>query len=182
MSVARLTEIEEKGLSFSGDAKIITTYKDNFTTSGKAFLFEKNFAIADDGSLYILIDYTTYSGDNVFILPPQFGATDGAVVVNVYRGTDYTGGTEFDAINPNTTVAKTTSATTLTYGATGTTKGTEVLNYLVGASSTPLFSGGGGASGASFFIRQTTSKTLVEVVNNSGSDIIFHYGQVLFEI
>ena len=164
----------------------ITTYKDDYTVSGDAFVFEKNFTIGTDpASLYILIDYTTYNpfGEGrVYALPPVFSSTAGAVKVNVYRDTNYTGGTKFDAVNPNTLHPKKTSDTTFTYGATGSDKGTTVLNYLIGSSATPLFSGGSSVSGSSFFIRPNTSKTLVEILNESGESITFHYGQVFFEI
>jgi len=150
-------------------------------------MFEKNFDIASAASLYVLFDYTSYvpiEGKKgiIHVLPPVFGTTAGAVAVNVYRGTNYTGGTEFDVINPNTTATKITSGTTLTFGATGDDKGTEVLNYLVGATATNQTSGGGSSTGVSFFIRPNTGKTLVEIINESGENVTFHYGQALFEI
>ena len=173
--------------SHSGTAIIHTPYADNSIVCGCGFIFEKNLDIASAASLYVLFDYSTYvpaAGKKgiIHVLPPVFGTTAGAVIVNVFRGTNYTGGTEIDIINPNTTATKTTSGTTLTYGATGSEKGTEVLNYLVGATATNQNSGGGSSTGVSFFIRPNTGKTLVEIVNESGENITFHYGQAMFEI
>lgn len=187
MSVARTTEILEKSLSYSDSAIVQTSYADDGVVRGVAFVFEKNFTIGVGATLYVLIDYSTYIATDyqaglVFIYPPSFGTSAGVVTVSVYRDTDYSGGTEFDAVNPNTTSVKTTSGTTFTTGATGTVKGTEVLSYLIGASSTNQSSGGGVQEGLSFFIRENTDKTLVEIVNESGEEIIFHYGQGLFEI
>ncbi len=187
MSTDRSTELLQKSMSFDETGHVTTTYADDYTIRGNAFVFEKNFTIASGGTLNILVDYSTYTPTAeqeglIFIYPPQFSTTAGAVMVNVYRGTNYSGGTEFDAINPNTTASKTTSGTTFTSGATGSTKGTEVLNYLVGASSTNQNSGGGSVSGLQYFIRPNTDKTLVEIVNNSGEEITFKYGQGLYEI
>lgn len=174
-------------LSVSGDALLTTSYADDGITSGKGYIFEKNFTIASGATLNIVYDYTTYTPSGtqfgqVYVMPPTFSTTAGPVTVSVYRGTDYAGGTEFDAINPNTTVANTTSETTFTYGATGTVKGTLVLDYLVGGASQGNQSASGATSGLAFFIRGTTQKTLFEIVNSSGSSITFHFGQVIYEI
>ena len=53
---------------------------------------------------------------------------------------------------------------------------------LVGGASQGNNSASGSATGLGFFIRPPTDKTLVEIVNNSGSDISFNYSQVLYEI
>ena len=187
MSVDRTTELIQKSMSNNETGLVTTSYADDGVVRGSSFVFEKNFTIANSGTLYILVDYSTYAPTSaqkglVFVYPPDFGTTAGTVVVNVYRGTNYAGGTEFDAINPNTTASKTTSGTTLTYRATGSKKGDVVLNYLVGSSSTNQNSGGGSNTGMQFFIRPNTDKTLVEIVNDSGEEITFHYGQGLFEI
>lgn len=176
-----------KQLSASGDALVSTSYADDGLTRGKAYLFEKNFAIGSGTTLNILFDYTTYTPSGtqigqVYVMPPTFSTTVGPVNVNIYRGTDYTGGTEFDAINPNTLVANTTSGTTLRTGPTGSVKGTLVLEYLIGGASQGNQSASGSSSGLAFFIRDNTSKTLIEIVNNSGSAITFHFGQVFYEI
>jgi hypothetical protein len=174
--------------SFSGDAVKITSYGDDFTVQGGAFTFEKNIAIASGATKYILFDYTTFTPDpntqigQVYVFPPQFSTTSGPVDVDVYRGTNYTGGTEFDAINPNTLAPKTTSETTLTLDPTGTVKGTLSLEYLVGTQGQGSASGGGSNNGLSFFIRGNVQKTLVEIVNRSGNAITFHYAQTFFEI
>lgn len=176
-----------KQLSASGDAIVVSTYADDGITKGKAYLFEKNFSISTGATLYILFNYTTYTPGpgqfgQVYVMPPAFATTSGPVAVNIYRGTDYSGGTEFDALNPNTTVANSKSETTLTTGATGTAKGTPVLEYLVGGASQGNQSASGASSGLAFFIRDTSTKTLIEIVNGSGSNITFHFGQVFYEI
>jgi hypothetical protein len=173
--------------SYSGDAVLTTTYADDFTTRGASFLFEKNITIASGGTALVLFDYTTYEPTKeqigqVFIFPPTFGTTAGPVKVNLYRDTNYTGGTEFNAVNPNTLVAKSTSGTTLTIGPTGTTKGTLAMEYLVGEQSHGNVSGGGSTAGLSFFVRDNTKKSLVEIVNLAGAEITFHYGQIFYEI
>lgn len=174
-------------LSASGDAIVATSYADDGITRGQAYLFEKNFAIGSGTTLNILFNYTTYtpSGSQIgqiYVMPPTFSTTAGPVTVNIYRGTDYTGGTEFDALNPNTLAPNTTSETTLTTGPTGSVKGTLVLEYLVGGASQGNQSASGSASGIAFFVRDNTTKTLIEIVNSSGSAITFHFGQVFYEI
>lgn len=173
--------------SFSGDAVLTTGYDDDSIVRGLGFTFEKNFSILSGATLNILVDYSAWAPEEdeyglIYILPPVFRTTAGPVIVNVYRGTDYTGGTEFDAINPNTTASKTTSGTTFTSGATGSTKGDIVLEYLVGGAGIGPANTAGSSTGLGFFIRTASDKTLVEVVNNSGNDITFNYSQLLFEI
>jgi hypothetical protein len=56
------------------------------------------------------------------------------------------------------------------------------MEYLVGGQAHGNNSAQGDATGISFFIRDNTKKSLVEIVNNSGSAITFHYGQMLYEI
>lgn len=173
--------------SFSGDGIVTTDYGNNAIVKGDGFTFEKLFTILSGATLYVLVDYTTYTpglnkSGNIFILPPVFRTTAGPAIVTVYRGTDYAGGTEFSAINPNTTAAKSTSGTTFTAGATGTTKGDVVLEYLVGGDSLGVNRAAGDATGLAFFVRNNTNKTLVEIDNQSGVDIQFTYSQLLFEV
>ncbi len=136
--------------------------------------------------LHILFDYSTYipgptDFGKVFILPPSFATTAGPVIVRLWRGSDYSGGTPFFAYNPNITAVKTQSATTLTVGPTGNNKGTVALEYLIGGDSQGNQAASGAATGLSFFIRSNSGKALVEIENLSGSAITFHYGQVLYE-
>ena len=173
--------------SFSGDALVTTTYRDDGITRGFGFVFEKNFSIGIGATLYVLFDYTTYTPSAsqaglIYIMPPSFSTTSGLVTVNLYRGTDYAGGTPFIAYNPNTTATKTQSATTLTSGATGVTKGTLALEFIVGGQAQGNQTAAGTSEGASFFIRRNNVKSLVEIVNSSGAAITFHYSQVLYEI
>ena len=173
--------------SFSSDAILATTYANDGIVRGLGFVYEKNFAIANGATLYVLHDYTGYvpaQGQlgQIYVMPPQFSCSKGPVLVSVYRGTNYTGGTPFTSLNANTTSPKTQSGTIHTSGATGTVKGTLVLEYLVGTDAQGGSADGGQAIGLEFFIRPNTGKTLVEIVNNSGSNITFHYAQVMYEI
>lgn len=174
--------------STSGDAVLTTGYADDFTTRGKSFLFEKNIAISSGGTAYVLFDYRTFSpapdeAGLVFIFPPSFATTAGPVTVKLYRDTGYSGGTPVTVLNPNTLVTKRLAGTTVAVSPTGSDKGTLAMEYLVGGGT-----GGVGNSmpgntvGLSFFIRNNTKKSLVEIVNGAGADITFHYGQILYEI
>ncbi len=179
--------LNPKQCSFSGDAVLTTNYGDDGIVQGKAFVFDRNFTIATSGTLYILLDYTTFKPNPyqyglIYVFPPIFTTSAGVVKVQVYRGTDYTGGTQILAHNPNTTAIKKTSSTTITSGATGTNKGDLVLEYLVGGDSQGNNSANGSASGLAFYIRGNTGKTLVEVVNLAGKEITFNNSQILYEI
>lgn len=170
--------------SKSGDAIKITTYADDFVSRGNAFLVEQNFEITAGSTINLLFDYTTYTNDerkgeigHVYILPPDLDATAGPCVLTLYRDTNYAGGTPIPLYNPNTLATKTQAETTLALNATGVSKGTAVLTYLVGGDKV-----GGHSEGLSFFIRDNKKKSLVEITNNSNQTVTFHYGQVLFEI
>jgi hypothetical protein len=171
--------------SKSGDAIKVTSYADDFVSRGNAFLMEKNFDIVAGATINLLFDYTTFVHDerkgeigHVYVLPPNFGATTGPVSIILYRDTNYTGGTPITLYNPNTLAAKLQSATTITQGATGVTKGTLTLQYLVGGDKGQS----GLSTGLSFFIRDNTKRSLVEITNHSNQTVTFHYGQLLFEI
>jgi len=181
------TLISKQHLSQSGDAVLITDYARDGVVAGKGFAFEKNFAIANAATLYILIDYTTFipASDEaglIFVMPPAFQTSAGPVTVTIFRGTNYTGGTEFDCINLNTLMEKSTSGTTFTTGATGSIEGSTVLEYLVGGLSQGNQSASGATSGISFFVRPNTAKTLIKIVNGAAADIVFHFAQVIYEI
>lgn len=180
--------LNPKQCSTSLDAVLTTTYADDYTTRGKSFLVEKNISILNGATAYMLIDYTTYipspgEAGLVFVFPPVFATTSGPVKINVYRETGYSGGTPFDVANPNTIAPKKVSGTTFTIGATGSNKGTIALEYVAGGGTGGVGNAmPGSTNGLSFFIRNNTKKTLVEIVNLANSDITFHYGQILYEI
>lgn len=172
-------------LSESEEGIISTTFADNYGVKGNGFTLQRNFSIAATvgTKLYILIDYTTYTKDDgfIFVLPPLFSASSGAVLVNIYRGTNYSGGTPIEVPSTNTIIANTLE-TTITKDPTGTILGTSVLEYLVGSSATNQTSGGSAIISGPPFIRNNTNVTLVEIINNSGEAITFNYSQVFYEI
>lgn len=178
------TLISKQHLSQSGDAVLITTYDGDATVAGSGFVMKKSFSMTNAQVLSFLIDYTTYhptpdQSGQVYVMPPAFKSTDGPVHVAIYRGTDYiAGATALHLYNPNTSHPKTESATQFTQGATGSNKGTVVLEYLIGGDG----ASGGDDGGGSFFIRPNTGKTLIEVTNSSGGNITFNWFQQLFEI
>lgn len=169
--------------SVSKDAVLTTTYNLDAIFKGVKFLVQKNFTIASSGTLNILIDFTTYPGRDrtVVIEPAKYCTSYGPVIVNIYRGTDYSGGTIIPAYNVNTIIGG-TSKTTVTYGATGSTKGTVTQEFLIGYGSTNQSSGGGTTASPDLIVRGNTSKTLIEVVNNSGNEITFNFLQEFYEI
>lgn len=177
-------KIHKSHLSYSENAVVHTNYADDGTVRGSGFVMKKNFTIPNGTSVYFLIDYTTYvpKGEQVgqvFVMPPAFTATDGPVYVVIYRGTDYVAGaTVLHLYNPNTMHEKTESATRFTQGATGSVKGTPVLEYTIGGDGNAA----GDAGGGSFFIRPNSGKTLVEVTNSASGPVVFNWFQEIFEI
>ena len=177
-----------QSFSYSGDAIKHTSYADDAITTGFGFLVEKNINIPASSTRYMLLDYTGYSPTEewqtgrVFIFPPTISVSKGALIVNVYRGTDYVGGDTFSCINPNTIASKSESGTVWTLDPTGSDRGILSLQYLIGVSGTNQSSGGGNAEGLSFFIRPNTGKTLVEMVSDETDPVTLNYGQLLFEI
>jgi hypothetical protein len=181
--------------SNAADGILTTDYANDYIARGYGFALEENFSISSGSTLYLLIDYSTYtdfsisSTDNiaearvgvVFVLPPRMATTAGPVQVNVYRGGDYSGGNA-TLYSKRNTLSDIDPQITMTEGASGTDKGTLVLSYLIGSSSTNQDSGGGVKEGIVPFIRDNTGQTLVEIVNESGDDITFSYGQTFYEI
>lgn len=169
--------------SSSGDAVLTTDYASDFIFQGVEFLVQKNFTIAASGSLLILVDFTTYTGldRTIVIKPASYCTTFGPVIVNIYRGTDYSGGTPMPAYNLNTKIGG-TSKTTFTEGPTGVSKGTATQELVIGYGSTNQSSGGGTLRTDVLIVRDNSTKTLVEILNQSGEIITFNFLQELFEI
>lgn len=177
------------------DGILTTDYANDYIARGYAFALEENFTIGIGATLYMLIDYSTYTDfsiantDNtkeprvgaVFILPPRMGTTAGPVYVNVYRGGDYSGGTA-TLYSKRNTLSDIDPQITITTDATGTDEGDHVLSYLVGSASTNQNSGGATKEGIVPFIRGNDGQTVVEIVNDSGEEITFSYGQTFYEL
>lgn len=182
-STSSVLQLLDKYSSFTKNAHLATDQRTNSVFKGVKFLIQKNFSIAASGSLYILIDYTTYLGDGkqIVIEPATFSSSYGPVIVNIYRGTDYTGGTPIPAYNVNTLIG-TKSQTTFTQGATGTAKGTVTQEFLVGSGSTNQSSGGGAATSAGLIVRGNDGKTLIEILNESGETATVNFLQEFYEI
>jgi len=184
-SVVRLSESQT---SYSHDAVLVTSYKDDYITRGNGFLFERNISIANGATALILFDYRTYHPalgqlGQIYIYPPFFQTTAGPVTVNLYRDTNYSGGTPYAIVNPNTLAKKKVSGTTISLAPTGTVKGDLAMVYLVGGGTGGVGNASPGATeGISYFIRDNSKVSLVEIVNGAGADITFHYGQMIFEI
>ena len=176
---------QEDVLSASKTGVVTTTFENDFGAKGNGFFFQRNFtlAAATGSKLYILIDYTTYTNVDglIFVQPPVFSSSSGPVIVDVYRDSDYAGGTAIE-VPSNNAVIDNKMETTITQNPTGTTLGTAVLEYLVGSESTNQNSGGGSSIVGPPFILDNTGKTLVEITNNSGNEITFNYSQVFFEV
>lgn len=176
-------------------ALLSTGVEDDYVDRGYGFAVDQNFSITSGSTLYILVDFTTYTDfsvsntDNrgtdregtIIATPPHFVTTAGPVIINVYTGSDYSGGSSISYSKLNTNSTK-SSQVTITSGATGSNKGTNELSYIIGSAGVGTASGGGGASGHVVFLRNNTETTLLEINNESGTDITFHYGQVFFEV
>lgn len=181
--------------SNTADAILITTYANDYIARGYGFAVEEVFEIEKDESLLLNIDYTSYTDfsisccDNirlarrglVLVLPPLMSTTAGPVIVDVYRGGDYSGGTSVMYYSRNT-LSNIEPQISITQGATGTDKGTLSLQYLVGGDSTNQSRGGLVANPNIPFIRNNNDHTLVEIRNESGFDILFSYNQIFYEI
>lgn len=181
--------------SNTNDAVLTTTYQNDFIARGYGFALEDVFDISDGDTINILIDYTTYTEFNdsavdlihqgrvgtIFVLPPLMGTTSGPVIVSVYRGGDYTGGTGV-LYSKRNTISDVEPQITITKDATGSDKGEISLRYLVGGQAQGPNRAGGSTNPNIPFIRDNTDKTLVEIDNQSGSNIQFSYNQIFYEL
>lgn len=182
-AIESLKEKFKATLSTSENGLVTTSYDEDAMIQGQAFAFDHNISILSGATAYMLIDYTTHTSGAglIFVGPPDIATTIGYVVVNVYRATNYTGGSELIAYNKNTVIGG-ESETTFTLGATGTTKGTRVLEYLIGGDPTNQSSSGTARKIGTTFLRDSGNRTLVEIVNNAGANIIVNYSQEFFEV
>ena len=74
--------------SISGDAVLTTNYDGDGIVRGQGFTFEKNFAITNGSTIYVLIDYATFKPKGkevgqVFVMPPSFQTTVGLSLIHI---------------------------------------------------------------------------------------------------
>ena len=139
---------------------------------GMVFTGQQIYSIGSASTKYILFDPTEEVPTKITIRDLVLAATSGPAIVNIYIGTDYSGGTAIPLGNRNQR-SPNTSSLKLYEDPTGVTKGQLILPILVGTSSSPLFSGGGAANPTIPFVVNENALYLVEIFNNSGEDIDF---------
>lgn len=142
-------------------------YDFDFIFQGRAFSFNALFDVATTPNTFILLDPT--SVDYLIAFPFSFKAEDGPFIVSLYVGTDYTGGTPVFTYNRNSLSSNTTSAV-ITSGASGSSKGTMISQFLIGTGGGPLSSAGGEGGDKLPFIANTDYKYLLELDNQSATN------------
>jgi len=150
---------------------------------GKEFYHQGIYEIADSSSINFLIDFSGHTSNKkqIIAIPAVYHTLYGSVKVQVYRNTNYTGGSVVPFYCTNT-IINSTMETVVKTGASGETQGvlTEARNVGVGA--TNHSSGGDASSVGIEFIRPSTSKTLIVITNNSGETTEVTFAQVFYEI
>lgn len=150
---------------------------------GKCFYHRSVYTVADGATLNFLLDYSTHTSGSqrIIAVPGFYQVSNDLVTVQVYSGTDYSGGTAvtFRSTYPDKGVSLETSVTT---GATGTDLGTLIDTMEVGTSSTNQNAGGGSMTeGILINIPSDVGSGLLVITNDSGNSINITFLQILYE-
>lgn len=172
-------------LSSSKDAIITTSYEDDYAVRGYEWTLNGVTDLAAGVKLNFLLDMSLVpEGNAVFAIPPTVKSSDSEVTLNIYEGTDYTGGVAPvpDIWNRNR-ISPQAKNFVVTANAAGSVLGLNLSQH--GA-----FGAGGGFFGTSSsdeggsarpLILDRTKKYLL-VLENLGGDTRIDYESLLFEI
>ena len=168
MSIPAITERLLKSSTQNKDGFIVASYADDFIYRERAFTTNQIYDVPTGTNLLFLFD--PRAEHYVVALPFSFSSEDGPFVVSLYAGTDYTGGNDANVFNRFTSSSNINDVL-VTYsstgGITGSTKGSQVSQYLVGSGGGPQSRSGGVARESLPFIINTNIKYLLEVENQS---------------
>ena len=178
MSTARISELAEKQKTHNSQGVRFSTYATDYIYQGKCFSCSQRLSVGGSSSLIVLFNMVpAYAlGRQISVYTPVFDANNGPITVDYYAGSDYTGGTVM-TIN-NRAYYGELPGCTLTYGATGSSKGTKFSEGYVVAGHK---SSGSSQEGLEFVPSQNTN-ILVELTNTDGSAAIIYVSFVWFEV
>jgi hypothetical protein len=128
MGEARRTEIMETTRTSDGTGWLSSSYAIDYVYRGGAFSLVDVVQIAGSTTAYFLFD--TAASGYLSVHPPEFSTTGGPVLIKIYAGTDYTASTEMNVRNRNVHSSQVNLAS-LYSGATGSSKGTEIVEYAI---------------------------------------------------
>jgi hypothetical protein len=148
---------------------------------GCEFFHQDFYSIADTASINFLIDYNKHTSgkQQIIVIPGYFHSTYGPVEIQIYRGSEYTGGVAVPFYCTNTDINN-VMETEVTIGASGDNKGTQTEGRIAGTGATNQSSGGASTQFGTEFIRGG-GKTLIEITNKSGKTTQVTYGQIFYE-
>lgn len=159
----QIAEVQSNILSASQDALLTTNYLDDNIVQGRIFSLDFILSMTANTPVYFTGKASTEK--TTFLLPININPNTGYVTLNVYEGTNYTGGTERTAINRNR--LSTTLPLTVVYeGATGNDKGDGLFSYLYGTESTNQNAGGGQGSTNNSLVLEPNETYLFELTSS----------------
>ena len=162
---------------------IVKTYYQILREQGREFLHQNVYNMSIVASMNFLIDYTQHTSNKgiIIAIPAFYDTTYGPVRINVYRQSEYDGGSSVNFYCSNT-IKNTIMETKVYSGATGTEKGILTESRNAGHGATNQSSGGDSSISGTEFIRGNLGKTLIEITNNSGENIELTFAQTFYEI
>ena len=153
--------------TFDGKGIVTASFEDDYITRGNRFEFTGKISLDAEGVQNFLVDLSSVpEGSFIYVTPVLFESSATEVDFKLYEDTDYTGGTTVTGYNRNRNYADTYNFV-VTTGATGDTKGTEILSRTAfgstGAPGLASTSRSGVATAA--IILDTSKNYLVEFIN-----------------
>lgn len=150
-------------------AKLITTYKDDFVVRKQAYSIRQVFTIADTGLTRILFD-PSLANQDIFLVPFRVGINVGPMRMTITPDITITSAdTELPVSNRYGLVDIPVHKMGCFTNITGLVINSEPIEYIVGSKSTNQASGGGTTAGEEIFIFEKNKKYLLSFYNDQGS-------------
>lgn len=155
-----------------------SSYATDYIYQGKCFSTSQRITVAAAVNMIVLFNMVPASaaGKVVSVYTPVLDTTTGPLLLDYYYGSDYSGGTTF-RINNRASYGP-SNLCTLTYSATGSSKGIRFTDGFVAAGHK---SSATSQEGLEFVPPQNTN-ILVEIDNTNGTDATVFINFVWFEV
>ena len=178
MSIPRITEILDINSTDNMIGFRISNYASDYIYQGKCYSVKQRITVLSGTNMMILFNMVPAydEGKIVSVYEPVFTTTTGPVNVDFTIGSDYTGGTSFN-IN-NRAYYGDHPLCTMTYGATGSSKGVALSQDMVPAGHKDP----GGTQGGLEFVPPQNTNVLAELDNTNGTDATVLVNFIWFEI
>lgn len=158
----------------------VSDIENKLIQNGLVFGIAKRFTVPASGTVYWGIDPTGFTKNSLLMIPPLFtGFAGGPIHIDVYKGSEYTGGTVIDSINFNENSSEVASIEMSLNPSVSDDGDLQPNDYVVfsnssGGGANTTQTGGAASAGNLIFDFDVSRKTLYKLTNQSADVADFH--------